>query len=290
MKGIQLSHRIGNIDDQLVKQAENVPNYGRRGKKRSVRRMLAAAAVAALMACSFAIGAFALNGDPEIIELKDAGITLILPDDWKGKYICESDENGAIVYQKATYESKGDWKGAGILFYVNKVEGTRPMDYEYPMPGYTIASIDGVTYFLALASDVQYDPEEKDVAEEYAEMRDEIQNIQILLTDWMRENSVNQANWEDGTVYVDYLNADMETEETKIFDVEKSAAIQEILDRYEYSDGDKSFWTDVIIMLNGSQYWVNTSTGEMIKDSLTMEDQLSEEDLASLNRLIQRTQ
>ena len=43
-------------------------------------------------------------------------------------------------------------------------------------------------------------------------------------------------------------------------------------------------------MLNGSQYWVNTSTGEMIKDSLTMEDQLSEEDLASLNRLIQRTQ
>ena len=44
MKGIQLSHRIGNIDDQLVKQAENVPNYGRRGKKRSVRRMLAAAA------------------------------------------------------------------------------------------------------------------------------------------------------------------------------------------------------------------------------------------------------
>ena len=41
-------------------------------------------------------------------------------------------------------------------------------------------------------------------------------------------------------------------------------------------------------MLNGSQYFLNTSSGEVIRDSLSMEDQLSQEDLDALNRLIER--
>ena len=289
MKAIRLAHHIGDIDEKLVRQAEQMPEYGKkRGENRFLRRALAVAAVAALMICSFAMGAFALNDEPETVEIEGTGITLILPDDWKGKYIYESDENELIVYQKATYESTGDWGGAGILFYVNRVDGVLPMDFEYPMPGYTIASVNGATYYLAMASDVQYDPQEEKTADEYIAMYREIEDIQILLSDWMRENSVNRTNWEDGTVYVDSLNADMETEETKVLDGESSAAVRKILESYEYADGEKSFPTDVVIMLNGSQYFLNTSTGEVIRDSLSMEDQLSQEDLDALNRLIER--
>ena len=46
-------------------------------------------AAAALMTGGFVLGAFALNEEPEMIEIEGAGISLLLPDSWEGRYICE---------------------------------------------------------------------------------------------------------------------------------------------------------------------------------------------------------
>ena len=55
----QLSEHIGNIDDRLVEQAENIPNYRQLHHRQTIRRFLTAAAAFVLMACSFSAGAFA---------------------------------------------------------------------------------------------------------------------------------------------------------------------------------------------------------------------------------------
>ena len=37
----QFSDRIGNVNDKLVQQAEQTPNYGREHRKRGVRQLVA---------------------------------------------------------------------------------------------------------------------------------------------------------------------------------------------------------------------------------------------------------
>lgn len=39
----QFSDRIGNVNDKLVQQAEQTPNYGREHRKRGVRQLVAIA-------------------------------------------------------------------------------------------------------------------------------------------------------------------------------------------------------------------------------------------------------
>lgn len=57
----QLADRIGNIDDRLVQQAEDVPNYARLRREKRLKRLAGMAAVLVLMACSGAVGALAFS-------------------------------------------------------------------------------------------------------------------------------------------------------------------------------------------------------------------------------------
>ena len=81
----QFADRIGNIDDRLVEEARYL-RYRRGG---GLRRFLAVAVAAALMAASFTVGALAFSrevpAEQETIELPGIGLTLILPDSWKGR-------------------------------------------------------------------------------------------------------------------------------------------------------------------------------------------------------------
>ena len=52
----QLSDRIENIDDRLVQQAQQIPNYAQQHRKKRLRSWTAVAACIALMACSFLRG------------------------------------------------------------------------------------------------------------------------------------------------------------------------------------------------------------------------------------------
>ena len=57
MKAMELARRIGNIDDELVRQGERRPESDAGGGRRNgIRRILSVAVVAALMVCSFALG------------------------------------------------------------------------------------------------------------------------------------------------------------------------------------------------------------------------------------------
>ena len=294
MNEMQMSERIGNIDDRLIDQAEQFGKGGRgaagfrRGKKRRVfRRLLAVAAAAALMTGGFVLGAFALNEEPEMIEIEGAGISLLLPDSWEGRYICEQSAGEIAVYQKSLYEKDE----TGMLFFIEKIEGSRPMDYSYPVPGYTIASVAGYTYYLGMASDVQYDPEDQKNAEEYISMYQTIGDIRIVLSDWMKENSVNRTNWEEGTVYVDLLNAWEGTlKENVVCDSETSKKISRLIERQEFCPEWADFETppDMMLMIDGEEMWIESRTGKMNRNSDEMRGAvLSEQDRRELLSLIE---
>ena len=103
------------------------------------------------MTCSFAVGAFALNDKPEKIELEEAGITLILPDDWKGKYSYERYEDGGVaVYHTATRDCD---EAGGWLFSINSFDEILPMNYSYAGNERTIAVTATKTYTLCLPSE-----------------------------------------------------------------------------------------------------------------------------------------
>ncbi|MBR7081859.1 MAG: hypothetical protein IKI49_04040 [Oscillospiraceae bacterium] len=195
MNSKQLSERIGNIDELLIQQAESVPNYGKARRKHRVRRIVATAAVLALMVCSCAAGALAFGQETvietivevpveqEMLELKDIGITLILPDSWKGKYAMEANEYGEYHVYSTSIRDAG--KGGGILFYIMKwgqqitEEQWRNEDGEWNFAGnrYIMTTKDG-TYLLYYASDMQCAP---DAYEEYRQMEKQVKDIRFIV-------------------------------------------------------------------------------------------------------------
>lgn len=272
MKPEQFASRLGNIDDALVEQAAQPQNFGRAQRRRRVRRILSVAAMLVLLAGSFAVGSLtaAANADPiyiektqELIVVGDSGITLVLPESWAGKYGYEVDGENIAVYHRATHEdSSSDWQGAGYLFWINCVEELYPLDYSYPAPGYTIATTDTHTYMLIRASDVQYDPQNEALAAEYLALSAGIQDIQILLTDWMRQHSSNAENWQEGTVYLKYLH-NGEVLSTVTCTESQSQRIAELIAAQDFSLEQGGFASDLLIMVNGQEYFLNTSTGSI---------------------------
>ena len=271
MKPKQLSDRIGNIEDRLVQQAERVPNFKFLHRKRNIRRMASMAAVIALMVCSFATGAFAFTKEPEtiyiekeqeIIKVGDSGITLILPDEWAGKYGYEINGNSVGVYHLATRENK-TWADAGYIFRVECIEGIYPIDYVFAVPGYTIATTATHSYILYFASDVQYDSWDEVSSKEYLALFHSANKIQILLTDWMNTNSTNQGNWVKGTVQVNFLK-DNAVADTVTCDKETSDAITQLIEGQNYNLDINSFSTDLWIAFSGKEYFMNSVTGNIM--------------------------
>ena len=181
----QLSDRIGNIDGRLVEDAQ----YRRHRKTGNLRRFLAAAAVAALMLASFTVGAMAFSQEvpveQETIALPKIGLTLILPDSWKGRYEVEKDESESWcrVYARSVLEKNPEWGGA--LFYVDR-SYDRPMTPEEldeisPIACRYLFSTAGGTYSMNYASDVQWALEDPEQEREYRQMQEEISQIRFLV-------------------------------------------------------------------------------------------------------------
>lgn len=195
----QLSEHIGKIDDRLVQQAENIPNYQaiHHQKRKRIRTLLTSAAVFALMLSSFSIGAFAfareiiveVPAEQETLELEGVGLTLILPDDWAGQYEVEQKGENFIVYHPQIKEAVSSGLGAsdgGVLFTIVCYE--EPMTEEqfiengldFTAYRYILAT-SSKTYILHYASDVQYDPSDAEQERIYQSMMSEIKDIQFVL-------------------------------------------------------------------------------------------------------------
>ena len=186
----QLSDRIGNIDNRLIQQAEQTPNYGREHRKRSIRQLVAIAAVVTLMICSFTVGAVAFPKETlvevpveqEKIVLDKIGLTILLPDEWADKYGVErnKDGTGCGVYVKSIH-------GLGYLFWVGKAASDQqPLTpdelYEWsPTPCIYLFSTSHTTYILEKHSDVQYDPYDPAQKELYMTMSRQIQDISFQI-------------------------------------------------------------------------------------------------------------
>lgn len=205
----QFSRRIGNIDDKLVQQAERIPHYGRQRRQKWLRRFSAAAAVVALMVCSGAVGAIAFGKEnivevpvePETITLADIGLTLILPDEWKGQYGVEMNEDGTgcAVYVKSIHDDSGPWAGEGYLFWIGAASSDGPLTPEElyawsPTPCLYLFSTADRTYILEKHSDVQYDPNDPEQAALYTAMSQQIQDI-VFIVDTQLSERLTSSEW-----------------------------------------------------------------------------------------------
>ena len=209
MNSKQFADRIGNVDDRLVHQAGNTPNYGRQNRRRGLRRFITAAVAAALMIASFTMGALAFSTEQqEIIELEDLGLTLILPDRWAGKYeVVPWDGQYAIVSpevrQAVLAKSRQEWEdggmewpeeldrnpfSGGMLFYIVGIpevltpEQVQDSEWNFAAYRYLFATAER-TYLLYYASDVQCT---NDTMEQYQTMERELRDIQIILNNVLR--------------------------------------------------------------------------------------------------------
>lgn len=186
----QLSEHIGNIDDRLIQQAENIPNYAAQHRQKRIRQFLATAAVLVLMVSSFSVGAIAfareiiieVPAEQETLELEGVNLTLILPESWKGQYSIEKNGNNFIVYNPQIREATG----GGILFTIVSYEESMTEEQfienglDFTAYRYLLATSDK-TYILHYASDVQYDPVDKEQEKIYQKMMSEIEDIQIVI-------------------------------------------------------------------------------------------------------------
>lgn len=211
----QLADRIGNVDEELVHRAGETPNYAARRRSRGLRRLTALAAVIALMAASFTTGALAFSRETvvevpveqETLELAELGLTLILPDSWKGLYelvewedqyvvVCPEIREAVLTQSRAEWEAGGmRWPeeldrnpfSGGMLFYIFGIpEPLTPEqlaqsdwgDFVYITETRYLLATAERTYILLHASDVQCTPE---TAELYDRLEGSVKDIRIVV-------------------------------------------------------------------------------------------------------------
>ena len=208
MKSEKFSQYIGNIDDRFIYESMLV-NAAAKPKK-VFKRAVAIAAVVALMAGCFTVGALAFSREsvievpveidvpveipvevpvePETAELTDIGLTLIMPDSWKGRYAVEHDGDNFSIYNPSIREAMGGdsetYLSGGTIFYINlwsqqltKDEFDAGGEWEYAACRYIMATEKG-TYLLYYVSDVQCT---MDTLEEFRQMESEIKDIQFVI-------------------------------------------------------------------------------------------------------------
>lgn len=197
MKAVQLSEHIGNIDEELVEQAMQLPNYGHQRRKKRIRRFAAAAAAVVLMAGSFSAGALVFAREvvvevpekQESLELADIGLTLLLPDAWSGKYGLEKDGDNYIVYNRQIREALSEGEAepfGGVLFYIVCYETAMSPEqvvengFDYTAYRYLFATKER-TYVLYHASDVQWDPGDEQQEKIYQQMESEVEEIRFVV-------------------------------------------------------------------------------------------------------------
>ncbi len=193
----QLSEHIGNIDDRLVEQAEKIPNYRQLHHRQTIRRFIAAVAAFVLMACSFSAGALAFARETvvevpieqEMTVFEEINLTLIFPNEWKGKYSVEKDGQNYIIYHTQIREdvSAGiDAYDGGVLFYIVCYEESMTPEqfiekgYDFVPYRYLFSTSDK-TYILCYPSDVQWNPENSEQEAEYLRMEEEIKDIKFVI-------------------------------------------------------------------------------------------------------------
>lgn len=199
MNSRKLADRIGNIDERLVQQAQNLPNYGAMRRNRVIKRLIMCAAALVLMVCSFAAGT-AVSAKENIAEstqetvfLEEIGLTLILPEAWKDNYAVEVGEmEGGYLYtfyDNTIHGQDGEWSDMGILFWIGAY-GDRAMTaeeleqanvFDGAIPYRYLFSNKNTNYILIDVTDVQWDPSDPEMEQHYFMLTESISEICFIL-------------------------------------------------------------------------------------------------------------
>lgn len=194
----QLSEHIGNIDDRLIQQADKTLNYVIQRRKKRSRQFLTAAAAFVLMFSGFSIGALAFAHETivevpiekETLELEGVNLTLILPNSWKDQYSVIKNGTHYVIYNPQIKEAvrEGiDIYDGGVLFTIVCYEEAMTEEQfienglDFTGYRYILSTIDK-SYILHYASDVQYNPADKEQEQLYQRMSSEIKDIQFVVT------------------------------------------------------------------------------------------------------------
>ena len=207
MNGKQLAEHIGNIDEQLVQEAQDLPHYARQHRRVVWRRAAALAAVLALMICSGAVGALAFSEEritevpaqQETVELAEIGLTLVLPESWAGRYEVIEDTfapYGSPMWSlcvKAVYDARTPVEGCedlfyqGLLFTVFQYADRSLSAQEFAQSslagiGRYLFATEDATYALLYATDVQFDLEDPEQQAEWTDMAQGMEAVQFALS------------------------------------------------------------------------------------------------------------
>jgi len=136
------------------------------------------------------------------------------------------------------------------------------MDYVYPEPGFTIAITQTHTYRVSYPSDIQVDIDNPVAWAEYDELYADIKNIEIVMTAQMLSETMNATNWVQSTVFISFLN-NGEVIKTVDCDTTQFRIIKEIIEAQDYSLEQGSFFADLLFVVDGQEYYMNSTTGSI---------------------------
>lgn len=193
----QFSHRIGNVEDHLIQQSQQLPGYGFHRRNLRLKRALILAAVVTLMVCSFTVGAMAFSKETvvevpvgqESVTLDKLGLTLIFPDSWKGQYTIEevTPYEYHLFINSIREKTGASWSvPGGMLFYIMEIdevltpEQVGESEWNFAHNQYLFATQDS-TYLLYYASDIEYDWNDPEQETLYRKMESEIREIRIVV-------------------------------------------------------------------------------------------------------------
>lgn len=204
----QLSEHIGNIDDRLVQQAEIIPNYVAQHRQKRIRLLLATAAALVLMFSSFSVGAIAFAREvpveQENVVLDEIGLTLILPDSWKGKYEVIEDvfvPNNSTMWEfcvKSVYDAQtptdesGEVLYRGTLFYIFQYTNYSMSAEEFEQSGIAgigryLFATENATYVIMYTTDLQFDPENSVQMDEFNAMVQSEKEIRFVVDNILKD-------------------------------------------------------------------------------------------------------
>ena len=161
------------------------------------------AAALVLMISSFSAGAIVfareivveVPKEQETLMLEGLNLTLIFPDSWAGKYAVEQNGLNYVVYVPWIHEAIGDdtyLLSGGVLFTIVCYEEAMTEEQfienglDFTAYRYLLATSDR-TYILHYASDVQYDPEDKEQESAYEKMMLECKDIQFVVDNLLED-------------------------------------------------------------------------------------------------------
>ena len=223
-------------------------------------------------------------------------LTVMLPENWKGRYSCESSSEGAIFYcRSARRDAVEDDRYWGMLFTIRLLSGLYPMNYHW---GYNVRVLAAAADYTVVMEfpDELLDPNllrnPTDAVREYMDMRKETEQVTVTLSDEMTAMSYNDANWAPGTVTV-YRSSQLSgwLGSPVVCDEDASAALTSMLDGRAYkTDGVPQEKLDGLaaytVVTDKATYAILASDGTVVKDGCAMAGALTDEEHALLETIL----